>query len=109
MNSQYYGQIENGGSSYESSYKSNLIKNPSQTSRIQSSHTGNTSSNNYGQYDNNQNFQILKRPSQTPYRVNSNEMSLNQFNYSPNPKSIDDSINDQIAKLRNIYLMFIIY
>ena len=101
MNSQYYGQIENGGSSYESSYKSNPIKNPSQTSRIQSSHTGNTSSNNYGQYDNNQNFQILKRPSQTPYRVNSNEMSLNQFNYSPNPKSIDDSINDQIAKLRN--------
>ena len=93
MNPQYYGQIENGGSSYESSFKSNPIKNPSQTSRIQSSHTGNSSSNNYAQYDNNQNFKILKRPSQTPYRANSNEMSLNQFNYSPNPRSIDDNIN----------------
>ncbi len=95
-----YPPSENGSPSYQTSYRQS---NTPTSSRIQSSNTSKT--NNYSNFPSSneiQNFKILKRIPQTP--INQNYQSsnqLNQFNYYSNPRTIDDNINEQIAKLRN--------
>ena len=99
-----YPPSENGSPSYNQSYNQSYRQsNTPASSRIQSSNTSKTNTySNYPSSNEIQNFQILKRVPQTPIQKNYQPpIQLNQFNYSPNPRSIDDNINEQIAKLRN--------